>query len=131
MALEPKRMDRSYQFGRMMAIFEHIEKTVCKKTGQEHKSTYTIRHQKAFCNRPFSASEDIHAHLRDAYLPRLNAGSQEFFQNLIGDIFEILSQMPVEDMDKKLSETYLMGYYLQRNELKYKNNDQNEEEDEV
>ena len=130
MSLDANKMDRSYQFGRLMAIFEQIERAVSYKTGQEHKTSYTIRHQKAFCNRPFTATEDIHGHLREAYLPRLSVGSQVYYQNLIGDVMMILSQFPGEELNRKLSETYLLGYYLQRNDMMSKSNYRDKQEEE-
>ena len=131
MALNPKKMDRSYQFGRLLAIFEQIEKAVAYRTGQEHRTSYTIRHQSVFCNKPFTVAEDIHSHLREAYLPRLPMRSQMYYQNLIGDVMEMLSQFSDEEINKKLSETYLLGYYLQRSELIPKNNHNDEQEEEA
>ena len=131
MSLEPCKMDRSYQFGRLMAVFEQIERAVSYKTGQEHRTSYTIRYQKAFCNKPFTATENIHTHLRDAYLPRLSMGRQVYYQNLIGEIMEILSRFSAVELNAKLSETYLLGYYLQRSEMMQKGKRQDEQEEEA
>ena len=131
MSLNPTKMDRSYQFGRLMAIFEQIERAVSYKNGLEHKTSYTIRHQNAFRNKPLTTTEDIHRHLRDAYLPRLSTRSQDYYQNLIGEVIEMLSHFPEADMDLKLSETYLLGYYLQRSDMMPKKQHKDEQEEEV
>lgn len=131
MSLNPTKMDRSYQFGRLMAIFEQIERAVSYKNGLDHKTSYTIRHQNAFRNKPLTTVEDIHSHLRDAYLPRLSTRSQDYYQNLIGEVIEMLSLFPEADMDLKLSETYLLGYYLQRSDMMPKKQHKDEQEEEV
>lgn len=131
MSLNPNKMDRSYQYGRLMAIFEQIEGAVSYKNGLDHKTSYTIRHQNAFRNKPLTTTEDIHRHLRDAYLPRLSTRSQDYYQNLIGEVIEMLSHFPETDMDLKLSETYLLGYYLQRSDMMPKKQHKDEQEEEV
>lgn len=41
---------------------------------------------------------------------------------------EMLSAFPQEDYNKPLEETYLMGYYLQKNEFYTKKSEDEEEE---
>ena len=45
---------------------------------------------------------------------------------------EVISECPESDFNKSLSETYLLGYYLQKNELynKHDKNKENETEEE-
>ena len=50
------------------------------------------------------------------------------YRKLIGEIMEQISQFPDKEWDKPLTETYLMGYYLQRKDLYTPNTDKNEEE---
>ena len=53
-----------------------------------------------------------------------------FYKKLMGEIMENISQFPEEQWNQPLRETYLMGYYLQRNALyASKNHDDMEEQD--
>ena len=55
--------------------------------------------------------------LKTAYYPRLSAGRRAYYEAMIGEIFEKLSQFFDDDYNKPLTETYLLGYYLQKNEM--------------
>ncbi|MBR4236256.1 MAG: type I-C CRISPR-associated protein Cas8c/Csd1 [Clostridia bacterium] len=130
MALEPTRRDRSYQFGRLLAVLEKIEADTYDKS--ETRETNAIRLQSVFVRRPGYAAKIIMDQLKNGYYPRLKPGQRVFYDRLIGEIMEQLSQFPGEEYNKSLSETYLPGYYLQKNALYTKKelSDSNEEENE-
>lgn len=115
MALEPERKDRSYQFGRLLAVMEKIERDTYD--GDEQRETNAIRMQSVFCQRPMYAAGNLEKQLERAYFPRLRPGQRIWYKNLMGEIMNIISTFPQEDWNKPLEETYLMGYYLQRNAL--------------
>ena len=115
MALEPERKDRSYQFGRLLAVMEKIERDTY--AGEDSRETNAIRMQSVFCQRPMYAAGNLEKQLERAYFPRLKPGSRVWYKNLMGEIMEIISAFPEEDWNKALDDTYLMGYYLQRNAL--------------
>ena len=115
MALEPERKDRSYQFGRLLAVMEKIERDTY--SGEDSRETNAIRMQSVFCQRPMYAAGNLEKQLERAYFPRLKPGSRVWYKNLMGEIMEIISAFPEEDWNKALDDTYLMGYYLQRNAL--------------
>jgi len=115
MALEPERKDRSYQFGRLLAVMEKIERDTYE--GDEKRETNAIRMQSVFCQRPMYAAGNLEKQLERAYFPRLRPGHRIWYKNLMGEIMDIISTFPQEDWNKPLDETYLMGYYLQRNAL--------------
>ena len=52
-----------------------------------------------------------------------------YYERIIGEIMEMLSQFPAEELNRPLSETYLLGYYLQRNNLYQKKEKSQEEND--
>lgn len=115
MALDIQRADRSYQFGRWLAIMEKIERDTYDKS--ESREPNAIRMQSVFVQRPGYASRIIMDQLKNAYYQRLSVTARIFYDRLIGQIMEILSRFPQSEYNKALTETYLMGYYLQKNEL--------------
>ena len=125
MSLEPEKKDRSYQFGRLLAVMEKAERdTYDKETAREPNA---IRQQSVFCQRPMYAAANIHKQLEQAYLPRLKPGVRVFYKNLMGQIMEQINSYPRNQWNAPLKETYLMGYYLQRNALYTKKNQNTEE----
>lgn len=133
MALEPERSDRSYQFGRLLAVMEKVERdTYDSGEGREPNA---IRLQSVFCQRPMYAAGILEKQLERAYFPRLRPASRIWYKNLLGQIMEHISEFPQEEWNKPLEDSYLMGYYLQRaalyprkndNEMEEKNNEQAE-----
>ena len=126
MALDESVSDRSYLYGRLLAILEKIEKDTYKDG--EARETNAIRTQAFYVQRPFTAFSQIMTSLKTGYYPRLSEGSKIYYEKLIGQIMEKISNS-VEELDKPLSETYLMGYYLQKNVLYAKRETEKEEED--
>ncbi len=124
LALEPERKDRSYQWGRLLAVMEKIEDTAYwnkkQRSGSEdskERLTNAIRMQSAFVQRPGFISKQIMERLYSAYYPDLRSSQRAFFERLIGEIMEQLSQFSTSDYGKPLTESYLPGYYLQKSAL--------------
>ena len=126
MALEPEKNDRSYQFGRLLAVMEKVERDTYGSS--EDREPNAIRLQSVFCQRPMATAGALEKQLERAYFPRLKPGSRIWYKNLLGQIMAAISAFPQEDWNKPLTETYLMGYYLQRNALYTKKNDNDMEE---
>lgn len=115
MALEPETKDRSYQFGRLLAVMEKVERDTYDSN--EGRETNAIRMQSIFCQRPLYAAGIIEKQLERAYYPRLKPGRRVFYKNLCGQILDIIHESPESEWNRPLKDTYLMGYYLQRNAL--------------
>ena len=126
MALEPERNDRSYQFGRLLAVMEKVERSTYGY--EETREPNAIRMQSVFCQRPMYAAGILEKQLDRAYFPRLRPGSRFWYKNLMGQIMDVISSFPEEAWNKPLDDTYLMGYYLQRNAF-YTNNHNDEAEE--
>ena len=124
MALEKDREDRSYQFGRLLAILEKMERDTYRgETGREPNA---IRRMSVFCKRPYHTFVQLEQTLEQAYISQLKPGSRIWYKQMIGEIVEKLDEMGAlsDDVkDRPLDDTYLLGYYLQRNEL-YKKRDE-------
>lgn len=115
MALEPERRDRSYQFGRLLAVMEKVERDTYD--AGEAREPNAIRMQSVFCQRPLYAANQLEKQLERAYFPRIQPGSRIRYKNLMGQIMQTISTFPNEDWNKPLGDSYLMGYYLQRSAL--------------
>lgn len=127
LALEPERKDRSYQWGRLLAVMEKIEQDTYDRT--EDRQTNAIRMQSVFVQRPGYAAKVVLDQLKTAYYPRLSRPLRIAYDRLIGEIMEQLSLFDAADYGKPLTETYLPGYYLQKNALYARKNDENVEEE--
>ena len=128
MALEPDKKDRSYQFGRLLAVLEKAERDTYDS--DEKREPNAVRMQSVFVQRPGYAAKIILDQIKNAYYPRLSVGSRMYYERLIGGIMQVISEFGDEDYNKPLKETYVMGYYLQKNALyTKKNNDINSEEE--
>lgn len=127
MALEVERRDRSYQYGRLLAVMEKVERDTFGSG--ESREPNAIRLQSIFCQRPMQTAANLEMQLERAYFPRLKPGSRIWYKNLMGQILEMLSLFP-DELDKPLDGTYLLGYYLQRAALYAKKTDDEMEESE-
>ena len=120
MSLEKDKKDKSYQYGRLLAVLEKIERDAFGSEGK--RTTNALRAQAAFVQRPGKISEQLITHLRVSCYPKLSFASRIYYDKLIGEIIEKIAEN--EDNKKSLSETYILGYYLQNNEL-YKKREEN------
>ena len=115
MSLEPERKDRSYQFGRLLAVLEKAERDTFDAA--ENREPNAIRLQSAYCQRPLHTANLIESQLERAYFPKLRPGMRIKYKRLIGEIMERICAAPEHEWNKPLGDTYLIGYYLQRNDL--------------
>jgi CRISPR-associated protein Csd1 len=127
MSLETNKQDRSYQFGRLLAVLEKAERDTYQS--DENREPNAVRRQSIFVQRPFAIGCAVWGDLRKAYLPRLKPGHRATYEKLFGEIMEQLSQFPEHELNLPLQDTYMLGYYLQRNEL-YKSKKEKEAEEE-
>lgn len=115
MVLDPNKDDRSYQFGRLLAVFEKAEKDTYGTN--DDREPFAIRNLSMYSRRPQVTAERIEKHLATAYFRKLSLGSRVFYEKLINEIYEEISKHPDNELNKKLSETYILGYHLQKSAL--------------
>ena len=114
MEWELDKRDRSFQFGRLLAVMERAEEDFYSRT-QETRQTNAIKNLPEYRQRPLYVFERVNRMLQQAYLPRIESWQRDRYARLTGEIFSILREFPEETMKKSLDENYLMGYELQRN----------------
>jgi CRISPR-associated protein Csd1 len=118
LALNKDNDDRSYLFGRLLAVADVLER---RALGDETRATNAIRYMNAFSMHPERTWMTIQKSLQP-YQARL--GTKANYLTKIMD--EIASKFKMEDFNNKpLSGKYLLGFYSQRHEL-YQGKENNE-----
>lgn len=113
MALEPEKKDISYQYGRLMDVFEKIERDTYGK--DEAREPNAIRLQSAFSMRPQAVSRTIWEIIDTAYLPKIkNPEKRENYRKLYSGIVAHISEYSDSEQKHPLKDTYFTGYCLQR-----------------
>ena len=115
MEFDRSKKDRSYQYGRLLAILEKIENDTYDNDNE--RTTNALRMQSIFVKRPAYASKILIEKLKNSYYSKLHTGSRIRYEKMIGEIYEIINEFGEKEYNKPLSEMYLIGYYLQKNEL--------------
>ena len=114
MAWELNRRDRSFQFGRLLAIMERAEADFYSKTN-ETRQTNAIKFMSEYRQRPWTVFERLNRQLHQAYLTRVEPWQAARYERLKDEVCGILCDEPEAVLNKPLSDSYLMGYELQRN----------------
>ncbi len=114
MRLDKENTNRSYLFGRLLAIYEMVEKQAMDR--DENRDTNAMRLQAAFVNHPARTWEILEKATRHCFA-KLNPGSRGFYKQLVAEIVSTFVSEEEAKRNQALSEEYLLGYYLQRMEL--------------
>lgn len=115
MELELNKPDRSYQFGRLLAVLEKIERDTYSE--EEEREPNAIRMLSTFSRRPLYASRIIWEHVNQAYLSKLKPTTRNYYRKLLCEIYEQISQASEAELNHSLTDTYLLGYFLQNKDL--------------
>lgn len=113
MALDENNPDRSYLFGRLLALAEAVERsTYDGETGREPNA---LRMQAVFAQRPLYGWRALETKLIPYYekLEKTKPGLLAYYRTQIQQIVEKLSPDQT-DLNQRLDDVYLLGYYHQR-----------------
>ncbi|MGG4108370.1 type I-C CRISPR-associated protein Cas8c/Csd1 [Paenibacillus lautus] len=110
LALDVTNNDRSYLFGRMLAVADVLER---RALGDDKRATNAIRYMNAFAKHPERTWQVIQAALQP-YQARLGRDAT-YWNKIIDEIGYTFK--PEEFNNKSLSGKYLLGFYSQRHEL--------------
>lgn len=127
MALEPNKKDISYQYGRLLAVLEKIERDTYSP--DEAREPNAMRLQTVFAQRPQATGRIIWEQVKKAYMPRLRPATRTYYERILTEIVEKISEFPDPEQTRPLGDTYLLGYYLQRSDLYTSKKDQTETEE--
>lgn len=128
MALDKNCSDRSYLFGRLLAIADAIENSTY--TDEDRRETNAIRMQKVFTLRPMATWSALWDKLAP-YNKRLAQSKPKlyrYYQNMIDDILDSFSPSD-STLNQQLDDIYLLGYSHQRAYRSEKTDQQETEEE--
>lgn len=114
MELERSYTDRSYLYGRLLAIAEDGERRTYDKG--ETRVTNAERYMQVFVQKPFRTWATIQRNIKP-YLNSLKPGSREYYKNLFGEITGLFTEGDFESK-AALDGKYLLGYDCQRTALR-------------
>ncbi len=135
MTLDEKNTDRSYLFGRLLAVAEYTERLAIyiseKKESNEERETNAMRLRSAFSNHPMRTWRIIEEAL-SPYYAKLHPKTREYCRKLSCDILCSIEDICGTDqklLNKKLEDVYLLGYSHQYNDITKKSNKENDREE--
>lgn len=111
MNLNLENTDRSYLYGRLLAVYEKIERDTYRIG--ENREPNAIRYFETYTNRPLKTSASLYKQLLP-YMNKLNSGARIYYQNIIDEIMDKLGNYSEAELKKGLRPTYLLGYSQQR-----------------
>ena len=111
MNLNLENTDRSYLYGRLLAVYEKIERDTYRIG--ENREPNAIRYFETYTNRPLKTSTSLYKQLLP-YMNKLNGGARIYYQNIIDEIMDKLGNYSETELKKGLRPTYLLGYSQQR-----------------
>ncbi len=114
MILDKDQPDRSYLYGRILAILEYVERSAYSKG--ENREPNAIRMQTVFAQRPLHTEKLLEERL-EPYYKKLSPALRIWCRNQLGEIHGAFRQEDWDSMDAPLDGKYLLGYYHQRNDL--------------
>lgn len=124
MKLNLENQDRSYLFGRLLAVCEKVERRTYD--AGEARDPNAIRLQSAYVHHPMQTWKILEG-LLVPYFQKLRPQHREYYRRLISDIVVSFKEEDEVVLNQELKETYLLGYYLQRAELNRKKEEKEEE----
>lgn len=114
MELDRSCTDRSYLYGRLLAIAEDVERRTYER--DETRATNAERYMQTFVQKPFRTWATIQRNIKP-YLNSMKPGSREFYKNLFGEITRLFVEGDFESK-AALDGKYLLGYDCQRTALR-------------
>ena len=131
MTLDEMQKDRSYLYGRWLAIADKVEEAALRSQGkQKERATNAVRFTSSFSVKPFTTKLLISEQL-NPYRNQINSLYKNFFLPIITEIDEKLEVFT--DNNERLSPLYLLGYSSQYKALsksgKYDNSEVNDNGD--
>ena len=125
MALNTQSTNRSYLFGRLLAVADKVERSTFDKSDGD-RQTNAMRYMTVFSQRPAKIWQIIEKNLLP-YLKKLKPGRRVYYSKLMDEISSMFSEGDFSSKDK-LDERYLLGFHCQRFAMSQKkNNDTNNE----
>lgn len=126
-ALNKECRDRSYLYGRLLAIADRIEYMTFDKEKDAKRITNAKRYMNAFYQRPFDTWQNIERSIQP-YLNKLRYPEKVFIEKQFEEVYQLFDEENFQN-NKRLEGLYLLGFHSQLFELRrsYKNTENTEE----
>lgn len=121
MTLDKDNNDVNYLLGRLLAVYEKAELDTYTEAELKHRIPNAVRYHAMYVQRP-AATLLVLKRKIVPYLNKLKRRKNELYikyQSLFDEIFEKIDGREVK-LDKKLEDTYILGYYHQRESFYHK-----------
>ena len=117
MALERDRTTRSYLYGRLLAIADHLEGAALSKAG-ESRDTNAARFMQRFSDAPYTTWLVIEKSL-DPYRRRLQTSAPGLIHRFSKELEEVMNAFSSDQFtdNRKLEGEFLLAYHCQRSAL--------------
>lgn len=127
MVLDYDNNDRSYLFGRLLAVLEKAERSTF--VAHETHEPSTVRLRDAYVQHPMNTWKILEDELNPCF-QQLSPNLRIFYEDILSKIIiKLQMHYGPEEFNRPLEELYLIGYYLQRAELNiFKGKDENNRE---
>ena len=112
--LDTDNMDRSYLYGRLLAVLEKAERDTYR---DEKREPNAIRYQAVFANRPMHGARIVLEKVKRGYYRKLTPGTRAYYESLISQIMDAIRETASEGKDEPLEDVYILGYYSQKKAL--------------
>ena len=134
MSLDKNEQNRSYLYGRLLAVADKIEFLTYDKDDREKRVTNARRYMERFSHRPYRTWEQLELKIQP-YINKLKYPEKAVLVNLLHEINDLFLKGDYED-DSKLDGLYLLGYHHQAYDLRFKprdneNNTENKDKEEI
>lgn len=132
LGLDRNETDRSYLFGRLLALYEKLERATFSEEDRTKRETNSERYREVFVQRPGYGLATFEKKIQP-YKKKLrisNFGLLNYFDREIG---EVMGKLGKENLatNERLDEKYILGYYHQLYAKSDKNGTDNETIDET
>ena len=126
-ALDKSAKDRSYLYGRLLAVADRIEYMTydAKDNG---RITNAKRYMSTFSQRPYETWKVIEENIQP-YLAKLDVVKRKYYENLLSEICNLFDIDKFKE-NKKLDGLYLLGFHSQEYDLRFKKENSEEKKDE-
>ena len=127
MALQEELMDRSYLYGRLLAVFNRMETIVNIKKKNADRETNAFKLWSRYTKEPAKTISVLRKRI-NPYMRDLSSWNRERFSMMIEDILGKIESIN-GFTNESLKETYLLGYYSQMEAMRSKKEKENEEDE--
>ena len=126
-ALDKSAKDRSYLYGRLLAVADRIEYMTydAKDNG---RITNAKRYMSTFSQRPYETWKVIEENIQP-YLAKLDVVKRKYYENLLSEICNLFDIDKFKE-NKKWDGLYLLGFHSQEYDLRFKKENSEEKKEE-